>query len=391
MSDTLDSAPFDYIIAGSGCAGLSLLYRILMEPSLQAKSILVIDREKKEIDDRTWCFWEKNDGLFQRIVEREWQMIGFKTDNYNRILDIFPYKYKMIRGLRFYSYVISLAGKSEKVSFLYDHIESISNSGGMVEVKTSNGIYKAGYVFNSTRLFYPAIKTGIDSLMMHFRGLTIKTQNKTFDVNKPMLMDFNVNQQSATAFVYLLPLNEREALVEYTLINEKALKPEQYNSALQHYINQELQIEDFEIVHEESGVIPMFKKQFPTRHGKIIHIGTAAGCVKSSSGYAFQFIQTHTGSIVNKLKNNKVPVVKCTFSDRKFRVYDKTFIQVLLSQKLSGKQLMEMIFSNNGPATVMSFLNNETQLVDDLKLMTSLPVKVFLPTAIKEILPYYKP
>jgi lycopene beta-cyclase len=94
MSDTLDSAPFDYIIAGSGCAGLSLLYRILMEPSLQAKSILVIDREKKEIDDRTWCFWEKNDGLFQRIVEREWQMIGFKTDNYNRILDIFPYNTK---------------------------------------------------------------------------------------------------------------------------------------------------------------------------------------------------------------------------------------------------------------------------------------------------------
>ena len=84
-------------------------------------------------------------------------------------------------------------------------------------------------------------------------------------------------------------------------------------------------------------------------------------------------------------------MVKCTFRDRKFRVYDKIFIQVLLSRKLSGKQLMEMIFSNNTPATVMSFLNNETQLVDDLKLMTSLPAKVFLPTAIKEILPYYKP
>lgn len=39
---------YDYIIAGSGCAGLSLLYRILKEPTLQHKSILVIDKDSKK-------------------------------------------------------------------------------------------------------------------------------------------------------------------------------------------------------------------------------------------------------------------------------------------------------------------------------------------------------
>ena len=38
---------YDYIIAGSGCAGLSLLYKILQTPSLQNKSILVIDKDQK--------------------------------------------------------------------------------------------------------------------------------------------------------------------------------------------------------------------------------------------------------------------------------------------------------------------------------------------------------
>ena len=39
---------YDYIIAGSGCAGLSLLYKILLTPSLQNKSILVIDKDQKK-------------------------------------------------------------------------------------------------------------------------------------------------------------------------------------------------------------------------------------------------------------------------------------------------------------------------------------------------------
>lgn len=55
---------YDYIIAGSGCAGLSLLYSLLQSPSLQYKSILVIDQAQKKNNDRTWCFWEKTPGLF---------------------------------------------------------------------------------------------------------------------------------------------------------------------------------------------------------------------------------------------------------------------------------------------------------------------------------------
>ena len=44
---------YDFIIAGSGCAGLSLLYKILLEPTLQNKSILIIDKDIKNTNDRT--------------------------------------------------------------------------------------------------------------------------------------------------------------------------------------------------------------------------------------------------------------------------------------------------------------------------------------------------
>jgi lycopene beta-cyclase len=49
---------FDYLITGAGAAGRSLAYALLRCPALQDKKILLVDRERKTGNDRTWCFWE---------------------------------------------------------------------------------------------------------------------------------------------------------------------------------------------------------------------------------------------------------------------------------------------------------------------------------------------
>ena len=68
---------YDYIIAGSGLAGLSLLHRLLLNKELRSKKILVIDKLKKEDNDKTWCFWEKGEGLFEPIVHHQWKTLQF--------------------------------------------------------------------------------------------------------------------------------------------------------------------------------------------------------------------------------------------------------------------------------------------------------------------------
>ena len=49
---------FDYIIAGAGAAGLTLAY-LLMEYEDREKSILIIDKDSKSTNDRTWSFKRK--------------------------------------------------------------------------------------------------------------------------------------------------------------------------------------------------------------------------------------------------------------------------------------------------------------------------------------------
>ena len=379
---------FDYIIAGSGCAGLSLLYRMLLEPSLNTKKILVVDKIKKLKDDRTWCFWEKEAGLFQSIVHHQWSLLDFKSKFYTETLNIFPYTYKMITGLDFYRHVYALAEQFPNVTFRYENIETMGVVNRTPEIKTKNGVFRGSYMFNSTKLFYPK-KVGKkdNSLLMQFKGWTIKTDENCFENRTGTLMDFNVDQHTGIAFMYMLPTSKQEALIEYTLINGKPLKPEAYTAALKEYIHNNLKIDNFQILQQESGIIPMTKAKFPIHHQKrIIHIGTAGGCVKASSGYAFQFIQTQTAKIVEKLRQNQSPIVKCTFSDKKFHCYDKTFLEVIISGKMRGDELMASIFKRNEAAKVLSFLSNESKIKDDYSLMTSLPVHVFLPVALKQVL-----
>jgi len=59
---------YDYIITGAGCAGLSLAMHMIHSGRFSDKKVLLVDKDPKRANDRTWCFWEKEEGLFQSIV-----------------------------------------------------------------------------------------------------------------------------------------------------------------------------------------------------------------------------------------------------------------------------------------------------------------------------------
>ncbi|WP_420573064.1 lycopene cyclase family protein [Kordia sp.] len=378
---------YDYIIAGSGCAGLSLLYRMLKDSQLSQKHILVIDKDQKVKNDRTWCFWEKGNGLFEEIVTHQWETLEFLSDDFQRKFDMTNYRYKMIQGIDFYDYVIGFAKQFDNVTFASENITTITSFDGFAEVVTDNTTHKAMYVFNSTSLFYPKMNTE-NSLLQHFEGWVIKTKTPVFDKNVGRLMDFRLSQEHGATFMYVLPTSETEALVEYTLFTEKVLEKEQYKVALQNYIKSYLQIEDYEILHTEFGIIPMSLAKFSRKvpNGKnIINIGTAGGFTKASSGYTFQFVQKHTENIIDLLKKEKHPNPTLTFRDKMYQWYDRTLLEVILSNKLEGKEIFATIFKNRDIETILAFLGNESSVWEDIKVMSCLPIMPFLISGVKQL------
>ena len=378
---------YDYIITGSGCAGLSLLYRMLIDPVLKSKKILVIDKVQKNENDRTWCFWEEEKGLFESIVTHEWQSLIFKTSDFTRQFDLERYRYKMIQGKDFYDFVLSFAENFENVTFKFENIGSIKSDKTQAIVETGQGFYQSQFVFNSTSLFNPEINTD-NSLLQHFTGWVIKTKEATFDSKVGTLMDFTLNQKHGATFMYVLPTSSTEALVEYTLFSKHILDKEEYETALKNYIQNDLQITDYEITHTEFGFIPMSLAKFERSTDaseRIVNIGTAGGYTKASSGYTFQFVQKNSGQIIKNLRADINPNPQKSFRDKTYEWYDRTVLEVILSGKMEGKEIFAMMFSKRSPESILKFLGNESTLWDDLKIVTALPILPFMRAGLKHL------
>lgn len=377
---------YDYIIAGGGLSGLSLLYYIITEPLLANKKILVIDSSEKNKNDRTWCFWEKETAFYESLVNAKWNKLKFESPNLEKVFKLDEYEYKLIKSIDYYKFIIDKA-KEKNIDFKTETIDSISDIAGLVQVNTDVGIYHSEYVFNSTNLFSPTLDKK-DTLLQHFVGWFIKTDYKCFDSSVGTLMDFTLPQDNGITFMYVLPTKKNEALVEYTLFSKEILDEEEYVYQLKKYIKEKLQIENYEIVHKEFGVIPMTKTKFNTRAHKnsnIINIGTTGGYTKASTGYTFKFVHKNVKKIAYLLSKDEKPIIKLNFREKMFRWYDMTLLDVLLKEKISGELIFTKLFKKNNPERVLAFLADESTHVDEFKIRNSVPQMPFVLSGIKQL------
>jgi len=376
---------YDYIITGAGLAGLSLLMRMMQHPFFDKAQILVIDAAQKNTNDRTWCFWEKEPDIFEPIVCKKWEQVSFIAPSYKSELNLSPFVYKMIRGIDLYTHVLSLAANKSNITFCTEPVLSVQSTQTGATVELNNQTFTATKVFNSI-LFEPANvlahKSADYFLWQHFKGYEIKTETPVFNDAVATLMDFTVDQSNGTTFMYVMPTSTTTALVEYTLFTENLLADSAYNDAIHAYIQKTYGNIKYTITHQEFGKIPMTNFTFSSGAGNLINMGVAGGQVKGSSGYAFHFIQEKTKTVIADVVAGTNPLRTPNFSQKKFQLYDAVLLRVLQDKKLDGATIFTQIFSKNPPDRVFRFLNNESSLIDDLHIMSSVPTRIFLPAAL---------
>lgn len=378
------SSSYDYIIAGAGCAGLSLAVHGALSGCFKDKKVLLIDKEAKNTNDRTWCFWEKEEGLFQPIVKKTWSQLQFHSSSFSTSLHIAPYQYKLIRGIDFYTYCRQLLQPYSNITFHTAGVDRIFSQKGETGIEAEGKRISAQYLFNSILFEKPRLKKEEHWLLQHFKGWFIQTDQPFFDAAIGTLMDFRTDQQHGATFFYLLPFSGTEALVEYTLFSPHLLPEEAYDHALERYIKEKLRIESYHILEKEFGIIPMTNYPFPSTTNNIIHIGTAGGQTKGSSGYTFRFIQKHSAAIVQSLCQHGHPFAVEKASQR-FRFYDTVLLEVLKSKRMEGAAVFTHLFKKNKPRQVLKFLDNETSLAEEVGLISTLPVLPFTRAAIKQL------
>lgn len=360
--------------------------RLMDDHSFSQKSVLIIDKDKKENNDRTWCYWEKGSGYFESIVYKTWRELVVKNDSIAQSLIVDDYLYKMIRGVDFYEHCFRRIASCNNIEHRNEEVNEVISNKGTVIITTSSATleYKADFVFNS--IFQKPFPSNRGHyLLQHFKGWVINTATHSFNPHQALLMDFSVDQKNdPAAFMYVLPLSATKALVEYTVFSNAILSPEVYDEELKNYIEHALGLSEYSIEHSEFGVIPMTNHRFPVYKNGIVNIGTAGGQTKASTGYTFQFIQKQAAHLATTIINSGKIGTRNRRSFR-FHLYDSILLSVLANKKMKGSEVFMRLFQRVPASLVFKFLDNETSFGEDLKILRAMPSQVFLPAALREI------
>ncbi|MCX8080949.1 MAG: lycopene cyclase family protein [Bacteroidia bacterium] len=356
-------------IAGAGCAGLSLACKLILN-KIPFKKLYLIDNRPHKSNDRTWCFWKKhNETLWcEPAISHRWKRMEVVFKKNTLVFDIHPLEYCHIPGSSFYEFCFSFLDGSHNVESINDDILDFISDNGRVCIKCKNQNIIADVVFNSA-LRLPEKEKGNIWFYQQFLGYFIKFRHG-LKTDTARWMDFSVAQGGRPSFVYILPFSADEALVEYTVFTKEKMPKNWFKEKLDNYISANLHVENYEVAGEEFADIPMFSGSWLNPWGNNVHnIGISGGNVRSSTGFAFRHIQRHTDHIIYALRKNKK--IKNSVIPKRFRVYDHLLLRLFDKDGNCAPDFFFDLFSKNNFIRLSEFLNNESGVWDELKLMNS--------------------
>ncbi|MBK8967661.1 MAG: lycopene cyclase family protein [Saprospiraceae bacterium] len=408
----LEHQKFDIILAGAGLSGLSLAVEMARRPGFRQKKILLLDRDRKQKNDRTWCFWATEADHLPPVVFRSWEHCRFYAPGFEKNMRIAPFRYHMVRGIDFYNWVFDQLDRHPNITRINTNISAIDAHQGVVFSEA--GAFSAQLIFNSAFTHtpimprpsevYPQVPFSDDRLveknksrleveygplvrlLQHFKGWVVKAPPGTFDAGAMTFMDFRIPQHGETRFVYVLPLSDAEALVEFTVFSPALLALEIYDDVLRNYLSEFLGLKSYSVQDEEFGVIPMTNFPFPSgQDGRVINIGTAGGFVKASSGYAFKRTLQKIERFVDSWEHTGQPDPELLVSPWSFRAFDSIFLQVLQSQNELGAEIFTSLFKKLPPALVLRFLDEQSTFAENLRLVSAPPPGPFLRALVQQM------
>jgi len=373
----MPSGGYDLIVAGAGPSGVALL-DALARVGLGDLRVLLVDRERRRGDDRTWCFWETDAGPFDHLVAHRWPTLdvhGPRPEGPGRRLDLAPYTYKMIRGGDFFAATDDWLARRPQIERRVGDVQEIRTEGDRAAAVIQGERVEADWAFDATRVPLEPV-AGYHLLLQHFLGWEITTPHDRFDPGVATFMDFRVPQKGGTCFVYVLPTSPREALVEYTVFSPTVWPRAAYEAELRAYLQGVRGIDAYEIGRTETGVIPMTDRPFPARRGdRVVTIGTAGGQTKASTGYTFRRVVRHARALAEALARTGRPHLPVR--GRRHDWMDGVLLRALATERQDGAAFFSRLLERNPPERVLAFLDEDTSLPQEVALMASVDIPLF--------------
>lgn len=372
---------FDILILGGGLSGMQLALAMIGESYFSKFSIGIVEASKKDKQDRNWSFWEKGRGQWDNLIHHQWNSATFFGPSQSIKFDLGDYSYKTIRSIDFYRHARSIIESSNTIDWIEDEIVEVFSENHQCKGKNYN--YKADFLFDGVSKVNWK-EANHPTVLQHFSGWVIETSEEVFDAKTFCMMDYRLPFEDRCAFTYILPYSSNKALIEYTFFSPEVEAEAVYEEQIQRYIQEILKIDQYTVSEKEKGIIPMSTFPFEDENrSRYLKIGTLGGWVKASSGYSFKNTEKKVKILIENLKSKRP--LNSGMTLKRFQYYDRIFLRILQEKNHLGASLFEQLYAANNIESIFAFLDEETSVWQEIKIMNQFKKGPFLKSLFKEL------
>ena len=372
----------DFVILGGGCSALSFINEVI-EQRITKYSFIIIEKQKKYVDDKSWCFWSENIKKNKKIIEASWSTFSFNLGNSTNFLSSINFKYYYIRSIKFYESIKKKISNYAHITLrINETIIRITSKKNYYEVITNKSIYLAKNVLDTRPNIHIYEKNPF--LYQCFVGYEIKSEEKiNLKKSNAYLMHNMHASNNKFYFEYILPIEKSTYLFELTTFTKTDLPLKIIEKELRIVLSKYFK-KPYQIIRKEYGKIPMgFVNNKMIKNKKNYFVsGSLAGSIRPSSGYAFVDIQKWSEKAANNLKiKGNIETLEKREVIKKF--LDKIFLKVISSDISKAPQIFYYFSKNISPATFIKFMLGEANLLEYLRVIYAMPKRIFLKCLIK--------
>jgi lycopene beta-cyclase len=368
---------YDAVIAGGGLSGLSLAAH-LAAYGWRGRRVLLVDDVAARPVAVSWGFWSDRPGLLDDAVSHSFDRVRLRAAGTDRTLPLGRYRYRVVRRPDLDRVVRWMLLRCRGFEIRSGRVEGVGDGADAAETTVDGQVLRSRWAFDSVSREPDA---GPVDARLAFTGLEVACDRPRFDREVPTLFDFRPSATGGARFVYVLPQDPCRALVELTEFVPRSGQPTPIaarTADVTAYLRDVVHCDGYRILRTESAVVPLRSRPPLRRRGRrVLAIGARAGLIKASTGYAYQRIQRDSAAIASSLVRHGHPF-DGPRPRRRHRLLDAVLLEVLDRDPSRLEETFARLFAANPVDRVLRFLDEDTSVGDELRLIASLPPAPFL-------------
>ena len=372
---------FDYIFAGKGASASLVLIELERRNLLHSKRIVIVDPNHESISAKNFCFWTDENAEIKRnlapLIQHSWCKIHLNNGNQEQLS---PTSYNHIPN----SIIIEKANEIIQKHNIQTVRAEVSQTGtddqgnfALIEGDKEYG----KYIFDSRTPVLKKTEWNQTSILQSFVGWVVELPNDKLDVESFRMMDFNIEQNQFTQFVYVLAFSDTTALIEVTRFGKEVIANTEAEAIIEDYLKH--QFGTYKKIAVEQGCIPMSNASMDSLGGEnTINLGARNYCLKPSTGYAFKNMYGQAAEIAERIQLGQLNLSTnrnhAKASMGRFAFYDSLLLIILHLWPSYGKKIFSRLFAKVETKLIPKFLDEKTTIPEDIKIFSRLPIGIFL-------------